>query len=161
VSEYFLSREIIRETVKRMEKMQLGIELVVVEDSNNYREKITEVNKINPDLAVEIHWNACGSDKVCGGEAFVADNASGKSCVCAGLYVSILAEVSGIPTRGVKEEQESQYDSLAWCSGLRCPSVLVENEFLTYREFDPELYRSISVTTLMRFIAAVARRYAK
>jgi len=112
--------------------------------------KIDMVNRINPDLAIELHWNACNNNNVKGSEVFHYPTSKiGKKC--AEEYCSIFEQVSGVKTRGAKPDNQSQYDSLAWCRKTKCPAILIENEFLTYKNFNKALYYYLSVAAMMRF----------
>lgn len=152
-SEYYLSRSIIRKTAELIKLIpQVKVELVVIEHSESLSDKIAQVNKINPDLAVEIHWNACSNTKVRGSEAFYYEGGSIDSQAACAQYVKIFENVSGIKTRGIKPDTDSQHPRLAWCRDTNCPAILVENEFLTWEGFNSHLFEMYSVTALIRFL---------
>ena len=156
VSEFYLSRNIIRKAVEKINLMsQINVEIIVIEDSISLSDKIKQVNQINPDLAVEIHWNACQNTSVNGSEAFYAENGSELSILASHAYCQIFADVSGIQSRGNKPDIMSQHPRLAWCRDTNCPAILVENEFLTWEGFELHYFEMISVTALVRFIKEI------
>jgi N-acetylmuramoyl-L-alanine amidase len=152
-SEFFLSRDIIRKATAELAKMpQIQAQIITIEDSISLRDKIKQVNRIKPDLAVEIHWNACAHPHVYGSEAFYAVNGSRTSEDMAQLYCNVYEDVSGRLSRGSKTDNNSQYNRLGWCRNTVCPAILVENEFLTWEDFELHFYTLISVTALVRFV---------
>jgi N-acetylmuramoyl-L-alanine amidase len=156
-SEYCLSRSIIRSAVEKIKLMpHIDVEIIVIENSKSLPHKIKQVNKIKPDLAVEIHWNACPTKSVHGSESFYAENGSETSKMASAEYVKIFEGVSGNRTRGSKPDTESQHPRLAWCRDTVCPAILVENEFLTFAGFESHYYELLSVTALVRFIKAMS-----
>jgi N-acetylmuramoyl-L-alanine amidase len=156
-SEYYLSRSIIRTAMEKIKLMpQIDVEIIVIEDSTSLPDKIKQVNKINPDLAVEIHWNAFQQKSVHGSESFYAENGSETSKMASEEYVKIFEGVSGNRTRGSKVDTKSQHTRLAWCRDTSCPAILVENEFLTFAGFESHYFEMISVTALVRFIKAMS-----
>lgn len=151
--EYYLSREVIRQASRHLSLMpQISDQIIVIEDCDSLRDKIKEVNRIQPDLAVEIHWNACAHSGVYGSEAFFAANGSQASEDLAQLYCNVYEDVSGRVSRGSKPDNASQYSRLGWCRDTKCPAILVENEFLTWEDFEVHFYKLISVTALVRFV---------
>lgn len=132
------------------------------------QDKIDQINEMNPDLAIELHFNACADENVKGSEAFFMDGivpsyfAENKdlrfasSALLAEVYCDIMQETTGIVTRGAKADNLSQYNRLAWCRDLKCRSILVENEFLTYRDFDVRFVQNCGYVAMYRFLKELA-----
>jgi len=119
-------------------------------------EKIKLVNKFDVGLAVELHWNAFSDPSVKGSEAFYMDG-DNIAWLAAEEYCRIFQQVSGVPTRGAKKDSESQYSRLGWCRDVKCPSILIENEFLTADAFQPDYYYHLSVVAMIQFLANFCR----
>jgi N-acetylmuramoyl-L-alanine amidase len=152
VKEYFLALDVIRKTKKAIDNMNIpNLELMVIEDSKSLSQKIKDVNKLKPDIAIELHWNACNNDSVYGSEAFYMKGSSNSEKL-AHHYCIIFEKVSGIRSRGPKPDNMSQYSRLAWCRDTVCPAVLVENEFITWSGFHKDYFELISVAAMVRFI---------
>lgn len=146
VKEYFLSQAVIRAVLYCM-RNRIDIKVINFR-LNSLKDKIKQVNQIKPDLAIELHWNAFHNSIVSGSEAFYYSN----DMIYAAEYCNIFEQVSGISTRGEKPDHLSQHSRLAWCRDIQYPSILVENEFLTYKRFDKRFYYYISVTAMIRFL---------
>jgi len=159
--EYFLSERVIKEVGAIVEKMpspyfQLATYTTTV--NTTLVEKIEMINRMrNVDLAIELHWNFFSSPVVTGSEVFYADG-DDAAWLAAEEYCRTFQEVSGVPTRGAKKDSESQYDRLGWCRDLKCPSILVENEFLTADCFQEDYYYHLSVVAMIQFLAKFSRR---
>ena len=121
----------------------------------NLKDKIIWANKMRPDLAIEVHFNACSLVDVQGSEAFYYDKEL-VSKAYALKYCKIYEQVSGVKTRGAKKDSQSQYSRLGWCRDIKCPSILVDNEFMTYRNFNPELVFYYSVCAMLRFLKEIS-----
>jgi len=126
--------------------------------NDSLSDKIKMVNRVgHVDLAIELHWNAFGDSSVKGSEAFYADG-DDAAWLAAEDYCKVFQQVSGVPTRGAKKDSESQYSRLGWCRDLKCPSILVENEFLTADCFQEDYYYHLSVVAMIQFLAKFSRR---
>ena len=156
IKEYYLSKYIVDRIIKITEPEKIGVELITF-NIDKLTDKIKRVNEINPALAIDLHWNACPDPHVKGSEAFYYEGGSGVSKKLSRRYCEIFEQVSGIKTRGGKPDTLTQFGDkgLAWCRQIACPSILVENEFLTYKDFDFAFYDYASIMTLLRFINSI------
>lgn len=126
---------------------------------DNLKDKIQEVNEVNNvkgvDLAIELHFNACSLVDVQGSEAFYYSKEL-VSKAYALKYCKIYQQVSGVKTRGAKKDSQSQYSRLGWCRDIKCPSIIIENEFMTYRHFNKDLVLVYSVCAMLRFLREIS-----
>lgn len=131
---------------------------VITLGKESLSEKIKTINKIYyVDLAIELHWNVFIDPAVRGSEAFYmkGDDAA---WLAAESYCKTFQQVSGVPTRGAKPDDQSQHSRLAWCRDIKCPSILIENEFLTADGFQEDYYYHLSVVAMIQFLASFSRR---
>ena len=95
------------------------------DDNESLREKINECNAFAPDLAADLHNNACGGD---GAEVFYHfGGGEGKE-----LAQDILDEIVAIGqnSRGIKTKVENGVDYFGFIRETDCPAVIVEAAFL-------------------------------
>ncbi len=118
-------------------------------------DKIEMTNKLNPYLAIELHFNSFKDRNVKGSEAFYWEEKD-LSALLAHRYCDIFQKVSGVKTRRAKKDNEGQYKRLAWCRDIRNHSILVENEFLSYKHFNKELYFYYSISAMLRFLKSIS-----
>lgn len=85
------------------------------------------------DVAVSVHMNAFEDPEVSGVETFYDEESLG-GLQLATLIQSAVVTNSGRPSRGVKEDAESQHHDLAWLSKTKPRAALLEVEFLTNPE---------------------------
>ena len=146
--EYYFSKMII-DTVCESVKNKIDYEIITFQ-LNSLKNKIKKVNEINPLLAIELHWNSFYNNNVKGSEVFYQED-NDFSKLSAEKYCNIYEKVSGIKSRGIKLDIESQHTRLGWIRDIKSPSILIENEFLSWTGFDRKLYYHISVTAMIRF----------
>ena len=152
--EFYIAKEIVdavENAVNNCSAVNVNIKTF---EFSKLTDKIEMTNKLKPYLAIELHFNSFSSGSVKGSEAFFWEEKL-LSNVFAIKYCRIFQEVSGVKTRGAKKDSESQHKRLAWCRDIRGQSILVENEFLSYKHFNRELYLYYSVCSMLRFLKSI------
>lgn len=104
-------------------------------DGNTLQTVINNMRKVNPDLMLDIHFNAA-TPTATGTEAFISDE---KSKVLATELVEVVSNTLGIKKRGVKAENASQHTRLGMLHGFDGIGVLLEVCFVT-NEADAKSY---------------------
>lgn len=112
------------------------IEVVNDNDGDNLQAVINKMRKVNPDLMLDIHFNASSSSTATGTECFIS---SEKSKVLATELVEVVSNTLGIKKRGVKAENASQHNRLGMLHGFDGIGVLLEVCFVT-NEADAKSY---------------------
>lgn len=111
------------------------IEVVNDNDGDVLQTVINSMRKCNPDLMLDIHFNAA-TPTATGTEAFISDE---KSRVLATELVEAVSKVLGVKNRGVKAESASQHTRLGMLHGFDGIGVLLEVCFVT-NEADAKSY---------------------
>lgn len=124
---------------------KLNIPYILDVDCNRLDDSF--VNEINrqtdsESICIDIHFNSSVDPKVRGVEVFRAELCSARTVKLANSLLIAVANALEIPrqyVRGVKSERLSRWKSLAMCSKIKCPSVVLEVCYISNQE-DVSLY---------------------
>ena len=112
------------------------IEVVNDSDKDGLQAVINNMRKYNPDIMLDIHFNASSNSTATGTECFISDE---KSKVLATELVQGVCKVLGVKNRGVKAENASQHNRLGMLHGFDGVGVLLEVCFVS-NEGDAKSY---------------------
>lgn len=112
------------------------IEVVNDSDGDGLQSVINSMRKVNPDIMLDIHFNASSSSTATGTECFIS---SEKSKVLGAELVGAVSNSLGVKNRGVKGESASQHTRLGMLHGFDGIGVLLEVCFVSCKA-DAESY---------------------
>jgi N-acetylmuramoyl-L-alanine amidase len=97
------------------------------DEDNPLRDEIAEINKYNPDIAIDVHTNAGGGD---GFEAYYSKATNGLGKRLAEL-LEVEIKAIGQNSRGIKTKLNSSgKDYYGFIRETNCPAVIVEGAFI-------------------------------
>lgn len=112
------------------------IEVVNDNDGNTLQTVINSMRKYNPDIMIDLHFNASSNSTATGTECFISDE---KSKVLGAELVGAVSNSLGVKNRGVKGESASQHTRLGMLHGFDGIGVLLEVCFVSNKA-DAESY---------------------
>ncbi len=120
--------------------------------------RVEIVNRARPDLFVSVHTNGVPNPGPRGFEVWVPLAADARGAASRHLAQLVLGELEGVwasDNRGVKDEHH-----LRVLKNTRCPSVLVEMEFVSNPQAERDLSRSAKRAEVAQAIAEAVRKWA-
>ena len=128
------------------------VEVLLDDDEKTLSEVLKWIRNVegNNSLIYSLHWNAASNNSATGVEAFISDNASKKSKEMAPRIVDIVHHISGLRSRGVKTESQSNRGRLGILN-TNSPAVLIEFAFINnpkdredFFEWEEQIYITIA-----------------
>ena len=83
------------------------------------------------DICIDIHFDAAPTDKASGCTVYVPTRHTSDELVLANKILKGTIDVLGVPSRGVRREDESNHGKLAMLSGFDCCNILWEVCFVS------------------------------
>ena len=127
--------------------LEQGVSVAICEKAE-LSDKVAFINKRGCDLALEIHFNACGDCGAQGAETlYYPDSELGKHL--ASCIQQFLPEAMSNSDRGIKEgwyqQDEEEAIPLYFLKNTNCPAVIIEPEFIeNYADIDFNRERGVN-----------------
>ncbi|MGL5315285.1 MAG: N-acetylmuramoyl-L-alanine amidase [Peptostreptococcaceae bacterium] len=152
VNEYKIVQRIINR-VMDLENFK-DVDLVYKARNASLNELPKEINKWNPDLAIEVHLNAANGSAQ-GSETLVW-HTSKKGAEYGELFSKVASEKTGYRNRGILKVKDKE-NGCVFLKGTSCPAILIEPFFLDSIKDNAELDKAIenSAKAIIEFLAKI------
>jgi|GEM_PF-1927293 len=140
-NEFDFSTEFVYEVVSVLKNS--GVEIFIA-PTGRLRSKVIDINNSKCDLAIEIHFNACGDCGASGSEVLYYPNST-KGKIAASIFQDSIIASTGVRDRGIKEgwykmdrPNVVDYDGDVdgdekidyFLAKTRCTAIILEPEFI-------------------------------
>lgn len=122
----------LRDKITSILKDKISSDIVIANDSDDdsLTQTIQGMRTYNPDISLDIHFNAFQTESASGSEIYISDMKSSKM---AEKMLSVTCDTLGTKNRGVKVENQSQHNRLGMlhCNNKNAIMMLLEICFVT------------------------------